>query len=89
MKATIPNVDDDTDALTVTGKSLQYASFKVHVFTDPIMALQHVQKGCKYCQILISDIRMPALTGFQLVRRVKDLRPDMIVIMMTMFEVNK
>lgn len=32
---------------------------------------------------------MPALTGFQLVRRVKDLRPVMKVIMMTMFEVNK
>jgi DNA-binding NarL/FixJ family response regulator len=32
---------------------------------------------------------MPALTGFQLVRRVKDLRPEMKVVMMTMFEVNK
>lgn len=32
---------------------------------------------------------MPALTGFQLVRRVKDLRPEMKVIMMAMFEVNK
>jgi DNA-binding NtrC family response regulator len=37
----------------------------------------------------ISDIRMPALIGFQIVRRVKDLRPDMKVIMMTLFEVNK
>jgi hypothetical protein len=32
---------------------------------------------------------MPALIGFQIVRRVKDLRPDMKVIMMTLFEVNK
>jgi CheY-like chemotaxis protein len=32
---------------------------------------------------------MPALTGFQLVRRVKDLRPEMKVIMMTMFGVDK
>ena len=32
---------------------------------------------------------MPALTGFQLVRKVKELRPEMKVIMMTMFEVNK
>ncbi len=32
---------------------------------------------------------MPALTGFQLVRKVKDLRPEMKVITMTMFEVNK
>ena len=32
---------------------------------------------------------MSALTGSQFVRRVKDLRPEMKVIMMTMFEVNK
>jgi DNA-binding NtrC family response regulator len=65
------------------------AGFKVHAFADPIMALQHVLKACKYCQILVFNIRMPALTGSQLVKKLKDLRPDMKVIMMTMFEVNK
>ena len=38
---------------------------------------------------MVSDIRMPALTRFQLVGRVKDLRTEMKVMMMTMFEVNK
>lgn len=89
VKATKLIFDDHTDTLTVTGRSLEYAGFKVHGFADPIMALQHVQKDCKYCQILISDIRIPTLMGFQLVRRVKDLRPDMKVIMLTMFDVNK
>jgi CheY-like chemotaxis protein len=32
---------------------------------------------------------MAALTGFQLIRKLKDLRPEMKFIMMTMFEVNK
>jgi DNA-binding NtrC family response regulator len=86
---TILIVDDDLDTLTVTGRSLEHAGFKVHAFADPLTALHHVQNGCKYCQILVSDVRMPALTGFQLVRKVKDLRPEMKVIMMTMFEVNK
>jgi len=88
-KTTILIVDDDIDTLTVTGRSLEHAGFKVHAFVDPLTALHHVQNDCKYCQVLVSDIRMPALTGFQLVRKVKDLRPEMKVIMMTMFEVNK
>ena len=88
-KTTILIVDDDIDTLTVTGRSLQYAGFTVHAFADPLIALHHIQKNCKYCQVLVSDIRMPGLTGFQLVRKVKDLRPEMKVIMMTMFEVNK
>ena len=88
-KTTILVVDDDIDTLTVTGRSLEHAGFKVHAFADPLTALHHVQNDCKYCQVLVSDVRMPALTGFQLVRKVKDLRPEMKVIMMTMFEVNK
>ena len=63
--------------------------FKVHAFVDPLAALHHVENDYKSCQVLVSDIRMPALTGFQLVRKVKDLRPEMKVIMMTMFEVSK
>ena len=88
-KITILIVDDDIDTLTVTARSLEHAGFKVHAFVDPLTALHHVQNDCKYCQVLVSDIRMPALNGFQLVRKVKDLRPEMKVIMMTMFEVNK
>lgn len=38
---------------------------------------------------MVSDIRMAALTGFQLIRKVKDLRPEMKVITMIIFEVNK
>jgi DNA-binding NtrC family response regulator len=88
-KTPILIVDDDIDILTVTGRSLEHAGFKVHAFVDPLTALHHVRNDCKYCQVLVSDIRMPGLTGFQLVRKVKDLRPEMKVIMMTMFEVNK
>jgi DNA-binding NtrC family response regulator len=88
-KTTILIVDDDIDTLTVTGRSLQYAGFTVHAFADPLIALHHIQMDCKYCQVLVSDVRMPALTGFQLVRKIKDLRPEMKVMLMTMFEVNK
>jgi DNA-binding NtrC family response regulator len=88
-KTTTLIVDDDIDSLTVTERSLQHAGFNVHAFSDPLTALRHVQNDCKYCQVLVSDIRMPGLTGFQLVRKVKDVRPEIKVIMMTMFEVNK
>ena len=88
-KTTTLIVDDDIDILTVTERSLEHAGFKVHAFSDPLTALHHVQNDCKYCQVLVSDVRMPGLTGFQLVRKVKDLRPEIKVMMMTMFEVNK
>jgi two-component system OmpR family response regulator len=89
LRTSIMVVDDDRDILTVAGRGLQYAGFKVYTFADPLEALQHVQNGCKDCDVLVSDVRMPALTGFQLIRKVKDLRPEIKVVLMTMFEVNK
>jgi CheY-like chemotaxis protein len=88
-KTSIMVVDDDRDILTVASKGLEIAGYHVHGFSDPVRALQHVEGGCDDCEILISDIRMPEMSGFQLVRRVKDLRPDIKIVLMTAFEVNK
>lgn len=86
---TVMVVDDDRDILTVASKGLENAGFRVHGFSDPITALQHVEGGCQRCEVVVSDVKMPGMSGFQLVRRVKDLRPDIKIIMMTAFDVNK
>jgi two-component system response regulator YesN len=40
----------------------------------------------RYC-IVLSDVRMPSLSGMQLAREVKDANPDVKVILMTAFEI--
>jgi DNA-binding NtrC family response regulator len=83
-------VDDDTDILKTTKLGLERAGFHVHGFSDPVLALQHIEKeGCKECEILISDVRMPHMNGFQLVKRIRQIQPEMKLIMMTAFEINK
>ena len=39
-----------------------------------------------YC-LLLSDIRMPALSGIQLARKVKEINPKVKVVLMTAFEI--
>ena len=83
-------VDDEPDILSVIAKGLRKAGFAVHSFDNPLRALRHIEvDGCKECKIVVSDIKMPELSGFQLVRKLKGLRPDMKVILVTAFEVNK
>lgn len=43
---------------------------------------------CAECGIVISDVRMPLMNGFQLVRALKQVRKEMKVILMTAFEIN-
>jgi DNA-binding NtrC family response regulator len=81
-------VDDDMDVLSSIGTGLKFAGYEVHPFSNPLMAIQHVEQDCKDCQVLVSDVRMPNMNGFQLVRRIKDFRPYMKIIMMTAYEVS-
>jgi DNA-binding NtrC family response regulator len=82
-------VDDETDILTIVGKGLENNGFSVVGFADPIKALQHFENGGDTFDIVISDMRMPKLTGFQLARRIKELHPEIKIILMSAFEINK
>jgi CheY-like chemotaxis protein len=83
-------VDDEADLLAITTKLLEQAGHSVHSFVNPEKALDHINNGgCKDCSIVISDICMPPMTGFELVRLLKELRPEMKVILMTSFQINK
>lgn len=87
-KTTVMLVDDDKDILQTVGRGLENIGYEVHGFSDSVKALEHIENGCKECQMLVSDIRMPNINGFQLVRRVRELRPEMKIILMTAFTVS-
>lgn len=82
-------IDDDRDILSTLTRGLKNEGFNVHGFFDPIAALDHVERGCTECSLAICDVSRPKMTGFQLARRIRELRADMPVIFMTAFEVNK
>ena len=87
---TIMLVDDEPDILTVTARMLEANGFNVHGYDDSENALAHVEMSdCKDCTVLISDIKMPKINGIQLAKKVKLLRPNIKIILMTAFEVHK
>jgi len=80
-------VDDDSDIVQVLKLGLLKNGFTVNAFTNPEEALQNFQSNSKdYCLIL-SDIRMPKLSGIQLARKVKEVNPDVKTVLMTAFEI--
>jgi DNA-binding NtrC family response regulator len=80
-------VDDDSDIVQVLKVGLLKNRFLVDAFTNPEEALQSFKSDAgSYC-LLLSDIRMPGLSGIQLVRKVKETNPDVKVVLMTAFEI--
>ena len=81
-------VDDDPDIAHVLKQGLLKNRFLVSAFTDPEEALKNFQSNSKdYC-LMLSDIRMPGLSGIRLARKVKEINPLVKVILMTSFEIN-
>jgi DNA-binding NtrC family response regulator len=80
-------VDDDSDIVQVLKLGLLKNRFLVNAFTNPEEALQNFKSNANdYC-LMLSDIRMPGLSGMQLARKVKEINPAIKVVLMTAFEI--
>lgn len=88
-RSTIMVVDDEPDLLTLVKGYLETEGYEVHAFIGPESAVQHVKDGCKTCTIVVSDIKMPGMSGFELVRRLKEILPKTKVVLMSSFVIQK
>ena len=80
-------VDDDPDIVQVLKHGLQKNSFLVNAFTNPEEALQCFKSDAESYCLVLSDVRMPRLSGIQLAKKVKEASPSVKVILMTSFEI--
>jgi two-component system response regulator ChvI len=59
----------------------------VRAFTNPEEALQSFKSNAESYCLVLSDVRMPGLSGIQLARKVKEVNPRVKVVLMTAFEI--
>jgi DNA-binding NtrC family response regulator len=80
-------VDDDSDIVQVLKMGLLKNRFLVEAFTNPDEALQSFKANAESYCLILSDVRMPGLSGIQLARKVKEVNPNVKTILMTAFEI--
>jgi CheY-like chemotaxis protein len=82
-------LDDDFDISLLIKQILQKNNFKnVFAFTDPLLALEHFRINQKDYSLIISDIRMPTMNGFEFVTEAKKINPKVKILLMTAFEID-
>jgi DNA-binding response OmpR family regulator len=77
-------VDDEQDITTIFKMELEYYQFIVTTFNDPVEALSKFRPGMY--DILILDIRMPGMNGFQLYTKIRDIDNRVKVCFLTAFD---
>ena len=76
-------VDDDRSIARLCQRLLERAEYEVVACTDPTDALRVL--ASRKMDLLISDIRMPVMDGFELISRCKQIQPSLAVLVMTGF----
>ena len=84
-------VDDEKDILSIIKRGLESKNrFHVDTFIDAENALESLKKKPNdYYDLVLTDIRMPKINGFELYRRIKESNPNMKIVSITAFEINK
>jgi DNA-binding NtrC family response regulator len=67
---------------------LEKQGFRVFGFTDPLLALEHFKINSKRYGLVISDLRIPGMNGYEFVKKVKEIKPEVKVFLMTAFEID-
>ena len=80
-------VDDDPDIVHVLKLGLLRNRFLVNAFTNPEEALQSFKSNAESYCLVLSDVRMPSLSGIQLAKKVKEINPGIKTVLMTAFEI--
>jgi two-component system response regulator ChvI len=82
-------VDDELDIVESIKLWLQKRGLGVQGFTDPLLALEYFKNNCNSIRLVLSDIRMPQMNGYELVKRIRNLRSEIKIILMSAFEINR
>ncbi len=81
-------VDDEPDIAYLYRDALStIQGIQVFAFSDPLLALEHFRLNPESYRVVISDYRMPALNGTELLTEIKKINHSIMTILISAFEV--
>jgi len=82
-KGRILIIEDEKSMREVLGILLEEEGYEITAATDGLGGIEHLNKDI--FDLVITDIKMPKADGFEVLKKVKELSPSTIVIMITAF----
>lgn len=81
-------VDDEQDILQIMRSGLTRYGHKVMTFSDPLLAMKEFEVNhCDY-KLILTDLRMPSMSGIELAKKARLIDPDVKLMVMTAFELS-
>jgi DNA-binding NtrC family response regulator len=87
--SSVISIDDEQDITIIIKKGLEGNNILVDEFTNSSQALEHFREHPNDYYMVVSDIRMPSPTGFELAKEIYKINPDFKILLMSSFEIHK
>ena len=82
-------IDDEKDLLFVYKSGLEIDGIEILTFDDPSLAIEEFSKNSeKYC-IVLTDLRMPVMSGYEIINKFKMINPEIKVIMISAYNISE
>lgn|GEM_PF-1298061 len=78
---TILVVDDDEEILSILGDMIRMKGHRVLVASEGAKALELIEK--EHCDLVLTDLGMPIISGWEIARRAKEKDPRIPVVLVT------
>lgn len=82
-------LDDEYDIVTIIKTALERKKYSAFGFTEPLMAIRHFNTNSINYGLVISDMRMPAMNGFDFINGVRQIKSEIKILLMTAFAVEE
>ncbi len=74
-------IDDDRYIRESTRQLMEIEGIEIDCYPSAVAALEHIDPDC--CGVIISDIKMPRMSGLELLQAARNIDPDIPVILIT------
>ncbi len=82
-------VDDEKDLLFVYKRALELAGMEISTFDNPDMAFKEFKENSEKYSLLLTDMRMPSMNGYELINKVKAIRPEIGTIIISAYNITE
>jgi DNA-binding NtrC family response regulator len=79
-------VDDEEELAGLYRQFLASMGFDTISFTKPLMALEHYQKNPYKYSLVVTDLRMPGISGIELANKIRILNSSAKIFLITAFD---
>ncbi len=69
-------VDDEKDVLDLFSEYLRSNGYNIISFDNPVKALEYFYKNTNNCSVVITDYRMPQMSGLDFINKIRKKDTD-------------